>query len=494
MNLDRPAPSATALASAALLLGILCDYLFRVPAWGLNVVVAGIALVAVAAWAYRPDPNLPPRLAAALGLEIVLLALGYVSRSGPNLRALDILGIVVALGLGMVTRRSVQLVAMRAADVGTGVLDVFANAFRAPPALVAAMAAEPTASVRVTAGRVGAGALIAMPLLIIFGILLSQADPIFSALAQDLLHFDLASVASHLFLTAVWGAGAAGILWGATRWRGAPRAPRGEPSIGAIEATTGLGLITAMFTVFVGLQARYLFGGAAFVLSTTGVTYAEYARHGFFELLTVVGLALPLLLFTHAQIPDHGDATRTLSALARIMTGLLGLVAISAASRLQLYASMYGLTEARIVAGGAIAWQLGTLAWFALTVQRGRPRRFVAGSGTLACVILVALHALNPDALAMKTQIDRAMRGAPLDSAYVRSLGGDAIVPLLKAFPRLSANDQCVVRRAIPRGSDTDWRSWTLADMRGRHAIERSQVPAAAEAEGCELGSPLQRH
>ena len=56
-----------------------------------------------------------------------------------------------------------------------------------------------------------------------------------------------------------------------------------------------LGLLDALFLAFVAVQARYFFGGTQ-RLALLELTYAEYARRGFFELLAVAGLVVPLLL------------------------------------------------------------------------------------------------------------------------------------------------------------------------------------------------------
>ena len=44
------------------------------------------------------------------------------------------------------------------------------------------------------------------------------------------------------------------------------------------------------------VQFRYLFGGAALVQVSETLTYAEYARRGFFELVAVAALLLPIML------------------------------------------------------------------------------------------------------------------------------------------------------------------------------------------------------
>src|SRR5207237_8333932 len=76
-----------------------------------------------------------------------------------------------------------------------------------------------------------------------------------------------------------------------------PFAPvRPRASLGIVETCVVLGALDALFAAFVAVQFRSAFGGAAFVERTTGLTYAAYARRGFFELVVVAALALPLLV------------------------------------------------------------------------------------------------------------------------------------------------------------------------------------------------------
>ena len=51
-----------------------------------------------------------------------------------------------------------------------------------------------------------------------------------------------------------------------------------------------------LFLGFLLVQVRYLPGRSELVGALTGLSYAEYARRGFFELVTVAALILPLLL------------------------------------------------------------------------------------------------------------------------------------------------------------------------------------------------------
>ena len=65
--------------------------------------------------------------------------------------------------------------------------------------------------------------------------------------------------------------------------------------LGAPTAITALALVDLLFLGFVLVQAVYLFGGSD-TLTRTGLTYSEYARRGFFELVTVATLVLGLIL------------------------------------------------------------------------------------------------------------------------------------------------------------------------------------------------------
>ena len=120
------------------------------------------------------------------------------------------------------------------------------------------------------------------------------------------------------------------------------------------------------FIAFMLVQLRYLFGGAAHVATTAGVSYAEYARSGFFELVWVTVLVLPLLLVADAVLrPGSRAAQLTFRVLAAALLLLLGVVMLSAMQRMWLYQRAYGLTDTRLYASAAMAWLALVFAWFA---------------------------------------------------------------------------------------------------------------------------------
>ena len=121
------------------------------------------------------------------------------------------------------------------------------------------------------------------------------------------------------------------------------------------------------------VQFRYLFGADTLVQITPGLTYAEYARRGFFELVFAVVLVVPVLLAADWLLDRRirRDAL-VFRGLAGVQIGLVLAIAASALQRLRLYHASYGLTESRFYAMVLLIWIGAMLCWLAATVLRGR--------------------------------------------------------------------------------------------------------------------------
>ena len=120
-------------------------------------------------------------------------------------------------------------------------------------------------------------------------------------------------------------------------------------------------LLDALFAVFVLVQLTVLFGGAGHVLRTAGLTYAQYARGGFWQLLAVTALTLLVIAIAARRAPK---ATRADRLLVRVLLGTLAALSLvivaSALYRMQVYADAYGATRLRLVVSTVELW-LGLL-------------------------------------------------------------------------------------------------------------------------------------
>jgi hypothetical protein len=295
------------------------------------------------------------------------------------------------------------------------------------------------------------GLVAAVPVAVVFGGLLMEADPVFDRLMTTALGAELDQLAGHGFAILAWtwlGAGALRLLLlrPADRRDGVAAGGR----FGIIEVGTVLLLVDLLFLAFVAVQFRYLFGGAALVNELAGLSYAEYARQGFFQLVAVATLSLPLLLLADWALGRRDPASvGRFRLLAAVMLALLNVMLASALYRMRLYTAEYGLTELRLYTTAFMGWLVLVLGWFGATVLRGRRERFGFGSVAAGLFVLGALNLLNPDGLIAGTNLGRAGRGRAVDTAYFYSLSADALPAVRRALPRLGRADRCAVTTVI---------------------------------------------
>lgn len=256
-------------------------------------------------------------------------------------------------------------------------------------------------------------------------------------------------------------------------------------SLGIVEIGTVLGLVNLLFFSFVAVQVRYFFGGAEWVLSSAGLTYAEYARRGFFELVWVAALVLPLLLAAHYLLrKDNAAHERVFRVLAGVQVALLFVIMASAVRRMRLYQSEYGLTELRVYTTAFMCWLALVFVWFAATVLRGARQRFACGALVAALLVAGALHFLNPDNLIVRTNAALATeRGRAFDARYAASLSADAVPALLEALPSSTAGAgeraaaiSTVLERWSPPVAATDWRTWNWSRAEAWRAVRAHEA------------------
>jgi hypothetical protein len=238
------------------------------------------------------------------------------------------------------------------------------------------------------------------------------------------------------------------------------------------------------------VQFRYLFGGDATVQITPDLTYAEYARRGFFELVVAVVLVVPILLAADWLVDRRvGRDVILFRGLAGVQIGLVLVIAGSALQRLRLYHASYGLTDSRFYAMTLLVWIAVVLCWLAVTVLRGRRDSFafvtlVSGLATVALLFLV-----NPDATIARANVARAASAdgpVRFDVAYATSLSADAVPVLIDALEALPGDARCPLARQMLRHWPPDrarsirgwnWSAERATDLvRQREAQLRSMV------------------
>jgi hypothetical protein len=241
------------------------------------------------------------------------------------------------------------------------------------------------------------------------------------------------------------------------------------PRLGSLELNVALGALNLLFLSFVIVQFRYLFGGEGLVQGTAHLTYAEYARHGFFELVAVAVLTLPLLLLGDWLLRGAGVGRRRFRQLAAVLLALLGVVIASALQRMWLYQDQYGLTELRLYATGVILWLAVVCLWFGVTVLRGKRHVFAVGALAAGFAATLALNVINPDSLIARTNVARPV----VDVRYLSGLSDDALPTLVAHLSDLPAKQRpyLAIRLLDRYAAGGGWRSWNASRARADRVI-----------------------
>lgn len=311
------------------------------------------------------------------------------------------------------------------------------------------------------------GILISLPVLIIVVSLLMNADAAFEhlvgsiriSISEDILEYIVQivmgiPVACYLF----------GLIYGNLHNRHtehitlasiekAGRALRFVPGITVYSALT---VLNGVFLIFFLSQTSYLFSAFRDQLPEA-MTYAEYARRGFFELCAVAGINLCVITAAHLLTNRGGasmngragsvtgeeivgatasgekvgsESPKVLKAETIALCVFTILLIATAMSKMILYINYYGLTQLRVYT----TWFMLVLTILFIIIGLRQFKRFngtkVAVISFIICFLLLCYA--NVDGIIAKYNIDRYLEGS-LENLDVMALGqlSDAAVPYM---------------------------------------------------------------
>lgn len=358
------------------------------------------------------------------------------------------------------------------------------------------------------------GVLLAAPVLLVFGLLLSSADAIFAdvlgrVFSVELIEWFFENLGRGLrvLIAAFFLSGA--LAYAVLRRPHTPDESPVERELaglskivynGFIEGATILALVNVLFLIFVGIQIQHFFGGEAYVqkmlVERSEFTYAEYGRRGFWELLTAS--ILSLMMLTALRWSTRRETPRRhiiFSALCSLTIALVLVMLFSAFHRMSLYEEAYGYTELRLIVFvfmGALAY---VLLFFTLTLWlRSFENAFGFALITGAAVFVGTLNLINPDALIVERNFARYERdlaaGSPatLDAYYLTTLSDDALPALVRVYnkledaspnsPKLTIGGHLLVRyQTYVQPDDGPWYTFHFGRNAARRALDDYHLP-----------------
>ncbi|MCA9370250.1 DUF4173 domain-containing protein, partial [Candidatus Woesebacteria bacterium] len=255
---------------------------------------------------------------------------------------------------------------------------------------------------------------------VFFALLLMNADPIFAKKVEEIFE----SIVERGITSALVLLVSASVI--SFQYVRVQKKPIQFSLFSASDIVLPLAALVVLFGAFLAVQAEYLFANQD-VFTSLGVTYSEYVRKGFVELLVATGVG-SVLLYTSLVVSRTSQTS--VSLLTRVFSSALLVelffVLLSALKRDILYVDAYGLTRVRIIGGLFALWLalvlLGLLASFVWS--KVRESALFTWIVVISCLVVLLLNVINIDA--------RVVAGVPghheyTDYFYLSQLSEDAV-------------------------------------------------------------------
>ena len=239
--------------------------------------------------------------------------------------------------------------------------------------------------------RVLIGVVIALPCAVLLFWMLATADSVFRWYLQELLYWIGSFFTFTAFLKFLFSLAVALVLAQivytavgvkpAAPARAAERADRGDMLI----IGTVMGILCLIYTGFILIQFRYLFAHAELPF---GLTYAEYARRGFFSLmiLSLVNIAgiLVICRFLKGRLSSRSGSAVCMKAMMWYLCLITFVLLASAFYRMYLYSTAFGYTRLRVYVCLFLIFETAVLALTVVFIANVRLR---AARGYLALAL-----------------------------------------------------------------------------------------------------------
>ena len=388
------------LSLGGITLGILfCDaVLLSSP--GLSLFVWTAAYQSLLWAALRRRKNGCPRAAAFLSIPILLISLGHLLYYNPSTRWIGMMSFLLLCALQLVVIGGVQHPFSFDAFLSIPnrlMLRPLLN-FPLPLSALGALRSTRSRAVR-SAAAVLLGIIPAIPVGVILLCLFSSADAVFGeALTRftQALRLNPAVLVLDCTIGTALGFLLAACLLDTFFAEQGKAAPIRRLQIPALVTGAFLAVIDGITALFVAFQFVYLFGGEA-SRQAYGLTYAEYARRGFFELCAASGIVFGVTLLALLLTRRNGRGSpRSIRVLAALLCLCDLVVLASAFKRMALYISAYGMSIKRLLT----LWGMALVAiWLLLLLIRClREKTDILRSIGIAAVVGVCiLSLLNTD-------------------------------------------------------------------------------------------------
>lgn len=301
----------------------------------------------------------------------------------------------------------------------------------------------------------------AIPCSILLILLLSSADMVFSLKSEMLLEDILNIISVHNIFLIICGITAGLYLCGCVYNSYSKKATVYEIKPNRmgdmIIINILLSAVLFIYTLFVVIQFKYLFAGSQL---PEGLSYTEYARKGFFELLALSCINIAAILTVVRLTKNHTGKWHTFSRiLCLYLCTITVVLLVSSFYKMMLYTNDDGLTRLRFFVMGFLVFELfGLVATYFYIVK---PKfNITAIYFAIALAYYLILNIVPADNIIARNQIDKYMKGERDGLEYVFTLSED-VLPAMEYLYNNTSDEE--IRKHIENFADEKKRE--IADI-----------------------------
>lgn len=208
-------------------------------------------------------------------------------------------------------------------------------------------------------------------------------------------------------------------------------------------AIVSMAPLCLVYLTFVVVQASSLALGSAYVEARTGLTYAEYARSGFFQLVAVAVATFVGIVALRPTLRSASRLDRTATlVLAGVAAGCTMAMAGAAIVKLQLYADVFGLTMLRLHTTVFAAWLVVAIAIAFVSLVRPNGEWVVPVVAATALCGVLAMNIVNPEQVVAEHNLSNTIMSEEFDIDYLISLSDDAVPTIAEYIDGLTIADR----------------------------------------------------
>ena len=483
------------LLITTLLLGILSDVLFFEKPLGISIPIFVLAFYTVFFWNLRGKIKQGISFGWILSIPILLLSSTYLFFLNELFMVLNFVGIpvlIVAQTIIMTGENKYQWhVPIFIVDL---IFGMFVRTFRyfARPFTTIYLFIRPKKESKKLAafGKITIGLLITLPLMLIIISLLASADQVFEnfmgEIPKFLMDINIGEFIPQLVIILFITLTSYSYLWSFLSKQNSQIVKLSENGISPKRVLDPVIIITILISVnivyafFTLIQFTYLFGSANYALPAN-VTYAEYARRGFFELILVTLINLTILLCSVNLTKKLNKVMDTfMNSLNSLLVLCTLVMLISAHLRMSLYEEIFGYTYLRVLTHAFMVFIFALLLVTLVKIWYDKIPLLKAYI-PIALTAYVVVNFINIDQMIARNNLERYHNKGLIDVAYLSGLSNDATPVLVQLLedkdPNIVSeiqNSLYAKKQALMRKNQ--WQAFNISNERAKEVLSKYKL------------------